>query len=98
MARYIEAGKIIWKYEEIKAENGYKEGTEISDYTKMIFLAQAIDEMPEADVAPIKHGKWIQPESWIYECSLCGEWMSTDLESINMTYRFCPNCGARNSR
>lgn len=55
-------------------------------------------DIPAADVAPVKHGHWIEQENWIpddyyYTCSACGE----DYNTIDGTldYNFCPNCGAK---
>ena len=58
----------------------------------------AIDEIPAADVAPVRHGHWIEQENWApddyyYTCSACGE----DYNTIDGTpdYNFCPHCGAK---
>lgn len=61
--------------------------------------------VPAADVAPVKHGKWIettQPMGWsdvtCAECSECGEdfvldeWGMEDMKNLML---YCPNCGAR---
>lgn len=52
--------------------------------------AHAIDSIPSADVAEVRHGKWVNGE-----CSECGGdapfWpMATTYYRSN----FCPNCGA----
>lgn len=53
--------------------------------------AQAIDSIPSADVAEVKHGKWLW-DGYVYDepyvCNCCGARM--DYES-----NFCSNCGAR---
>ncbi len=54
-----------------------------------------IDELPDADVAEVKHGKWISKGTgfaWRYICSECG-W--EDGYPFNDRHRFCPNCGAK---
>ena len=55
-------------------------------------------EIVEADVAPVRHGYWIEQENWApddyyYTCSACRE----DYNTIDGTpdYNFCPNCGAK---
>ncbi len=54
---------------------------------------QAIDAIPAADVAEVRHGKWIDT-STKRECSLCGTaWRWSDNEADR--FRYCPNCGAR---
>lgn len=56
------------------------------------YVLARVDEIPSADVAEVKHGKWIKPTSDPYtmlaKCSVCG----FDLGFIT---NFCPNCGAR---
>ena len=50
-------------------------------------------DAPAADVAPVRHGRWIcrnkwKPSEFKYECSICHD--GSDLES-----KYCQNCGAR---
>ena len=59
---------------------------------------EVIDAVPAADVAPVKHGHWIEQENWVsddyyYTCSVCGE----DYNTIDGSpdYNYCPNCGAK---
>lgn len=57
---------------------------------------EAVNNVPAADVAPVRHGEWIKhtekgiwtgkPTSW-YRCSLCGR-------AEDMKEPYC-NCGAR---
>lgn len=51
--------------------------------------------IPSADVAEIRHGKWVSRESvdkdYISYCSECGFPVSTFWNQSN----YCPNCGAR---
>ena len=53
-------------------------------------LMDEIDEVPAADVEPVKHGHWIECNYGLtFECSECKyptEYNLTD---------FCPNCGAK---
>lgn len=56
-----------------------------------------IDGIPSADVAPVRHGRWIEhyksdapptlKERWI--CSWCG-----NVQTYGIT-DYCPNCGAK---
>lgn len=58
---------------------------------------------PAADVAPVRHGRWIgleydgyadgNPVYDLWECSECGEEVRG--ESVPETHLFCHNCGAR---
>lgn len=51
------------------------------------YSISAIKQLPAADVAPVRHGKWIRHGDWS-ECSLCGE-------SGTSHIKYCPNCGAK---
>ncbi len=46
---------------------------------------------PTADVAPVKHGKWInlEPEIGLFECALCEHTI------LRAKCNYCPNCGAK---
>ena len=54
-------------------------------------------DIPSADVAPVRHGRWIYhmddlyPEESTMECSVCGDFIFIRGESDN----YCPNCGAK---
>lgn len=55
--------------------------------------AHVVHEIPSADVAPVRHGRWVVEEKdfGFAPCSLCGEIHEVDAEPIN----YCPNCGAK---
>ena len=45
--------------------------------------------IPSADVAPVRHGRWIDSgEGWV-KCSVCHAWDYYD------GFDYCPNCGAK---
>ena len=53
-----------------------------------------------ADVAPVIHGRWIEPACLYYgakqyECSLCHSDTFWRKHSITVKYPYCPNCGCR---
>ena len=59
-----------------------------------------INEQPTADVAPVRHGRWIAEYDCGYitpHCSECGETALTKEEtSYDYVYSsYCHNCGAR---
>ena len=46
-----------------------------------------------ADVAPVRHGRWLDAEDYMF-CSKCGkQWNYCDNDTHEFSY--CPNCGAR---
>lgn len=60
----------------------------------------AILKIPVADVAPVRHGRWIEPSrlhygAKQYECSLCYSDIFWKKHSITEKYPCCPNCGAK---
>lgn len=85
MAEYINREKIL---EDI--------GTDIAAFTlSMVF--RHIRNAPPADVAEVKHGKWVK--SSVIKCSVCGS--CTDIQSDEAyekfieSYCYCPVCGSK---
>lgn len=54
-----------------------------------------IDSEPAADVAQVRHGRWIEQEKYtfgvLYDCSICDNRILDNGHSWN----YCPNCGCR---
>ena len=62
--------------------------------------ADCIFWLDAADVAPVRHGRWIEPSRLYYgakqyECSLCCSDTFWNKHSITVKYPHCPNCGAK---
>mgnify|MGYP000686310762 CR=1 FL=1 len=55
------------------------------------FFADQISNLPAADVAPVRHGEWIEDDYAFNRCSECG--YEQDFPEITTPY--CPNCGAK---
>ena len=60
----------------------------------------AIRKIQADDVAPVRHGRWIEPSRLYYgakqyECSLCCSDTFWNKHSITVKYPHCPNCGAK---
>ena len=55
----------------------------------------AIFKIPAADVAPVRHGRWIEKEKYtfgvMYDCSICDNRILDNGHSWN----YFPNCGAK---
>ena len=55
----------------------------------------AMYEIPTADVAEVRHGRWIEQEKYtfgvMYDCSICDNRILDNGHSWN----YCPNCGAK---
>ena len=56
---------------------------------------QSISDMPAADVAPVRHGRWVEKEKYtfgiMYDCSLC----ENRILDTGHPWHYCPNCGAK---
>ena len=54
----------------------------------------AMQTIPAADVAPVRHGRWIN-ENFYTHCSACGKMAIYDKYGQEVESDFCPNCGAK---
>lgn len=57
-------------------------------------VMREITEFPAADVAPVRHGKWIKQENYPGTYSKCSE-CDQRVGGYTPNYKYCPNCGAR---
>lgn len=95
MTEYLEKAALV-RILRAKAEMG-----RLSEYSVCFDnVAKMIELLPTADVAEVKHGKWVEPH-WrnsvsCANCSICGaEAYHYDFHGVQKTYRYCPNCGAK---
>ena len=55
-----------------------------------------VEVQQAADVAPVRHGRWISKNphgyEWTFVCSNCGY---VDGYPFNDRHNYCPNCGAK---
>ncbi len=59
----------------------------------LLNAVDAVQDLPAADVAEVRHSKWIDT-STKRECPLCGTaWRWSDNEADR--FRYCPGCGAK---
>ena len=66
------------------------------------YTSNFINYLPTADVAEVKHGKWIEVQKeniWndivpVLECSACGK-HTVGTRGIMTKSNYCPNCGAK---
>ena len=58
-------------------------------------ILEKVQYMPAADVAPVRHGRWVEKEKYtfgiMYDCSLCEDRILDNGHPWN----YCPNCGAK---
>ena len=64
-------------------------------------LLDDIKDIPSADVAPLRHGRWESFEDVFmetcYQCSECGFsfYLADGGTPKENEYHYCPNCGAK---
>ena len=87
MAEYVEKSIIFPALNKAMSENGALGMADVEDI---------IDDLPTADVQPVKRGRWfhINDEGIVY-CSECNNEAYWDTDYGQQLFDFCPYCGAR---
>ena len=52
-------------------------------------LVSDLRDMKTADVAPVRHGKWLHRKNGVAYCSEC------EVDTVEDETNYCPNCGAK---
>lgn len=82
MAEYIDRDEVIaWIWKQKRLSKGY---------TVMV-----IQDLPAADVAPVRRGLWEWDTEDIYRCTFCGNKAHIKEVMGYPAWDYCPNCGAR---
>ena len=95
MAEYIERGALMQfpiRRNHYDRKNGNKHF--INGIESVLEYAE---NLPAADVAPVRHGRWIDKGEYAV-CTECGGRSGTQydgVEPIPLMTQFCPNCGAK---
>ena len=74
---------------DIVADNNVTGEITLNRYDKII---DGIYDIPSADVAPVRHGRWDETvtDGFLFvSCSDCG------FKTGRIDYNYCPNCGAK---
>lgn len=58
-------------------------------HIKASLTTRLIDAIPAADVAPVRHGRWIVTD--VVTCSECQHFTRSEFAG---RWKYCPNCGA----
>ena len=86
MPRYIDADLIL---PEMESKFDMQEL-----YLPAHFQEFIVDEIPAADVAPVRHGYWVKEKRDVlihWHCSACKECFYLDEPNAE----YCPHCGAK---
>lgn len=63
------------------------------------YIRSRLESLPAADVAPVRHGRWIWADDGYLRCSNCHQKapVMTQYQDEPMTIAtaYCPNCGAK---
>ena len=77
----------------------YVDGYDREKFDDWQEIIDGIESVPAADVAEVKHGKWIEyPRAHYFKCSECKEtvpYKKAVLISGKRKYKYCPHCGAK---
>ena len=95
MAEYIERAAV---------EKFIEDGLNNPDKNKAfghdaIEIMAEIHYMPAADVAPVRHGRWLTTDAYPHHlyCSVCYKTYAKNAKWVNeldLPTNYCPNCGA----
>ena len=92
MAEYIEREATVKLLRRLESRDYRREEGSIQEAIKMVSFPEST---PSADVAPVRHGRWIEKEKYsfgiMYDCSLCEDRILDNGHPWN----YCPNCGAK---
>lgn len=56
-------------------------------------VLDSIDAQPTIEAEPVRHGRWLDNEFYMF-CSVCGmQWYYCDNETQD--FKFCPHCGCK---
>ena len=97
---YIEREALKSKLKNMEATSPNKVYQNAMEDMIYYFIPKIIDEIPSADVAPVRHEAWANEETAV-TCTACGRSYDTDFEikrNVTLSFNFCPNCGAKMDR
>ena len=90
--RYVDTGVLRHAIANVNCPEGLSDA---DFYLALNAVAEEVDYIPRADVAPVAHGKWVDGKE---NCPICGESKFKGLDAdiwADWKPKFCPNCGAK---
>lgn len=94
----------------IKKKDAYSVLTDYYHHRTVIqhaSLTEALNRVPSADVAPVRHGRWVDKGTITDEkaevitewqsarCTCCNKYHTTPYLYYFDNFAYCPNCGAK---
>ena len=69
-------------------------------YEQPELCTHEINSIPAADVAPVRHGRWMTTDAYPHHlyCSVCYKTYAKNAKWVNeldLPTNYCPSCGAR---
>ena len=77
---------------EVWCENDPAEVQERNDWH---YYRDAIEAVPELDIEPVKHGRWLKRSNGTPYCSVCGANERDTYDAVAHECRYCYSCGAK---
>ena len=97
MAEYIEREAVYNTLKAMYCDECTDEKCQMCEYAYIMFV---LDNLPIADVQPVKRGRWIAENrdnrgyTDCYTCSHCESYVYTYTLMKDCEFDYCPNCGA----
>lgn len=93
MSDYIKREDAVRRIAVLIAAEAESDGYEDQPMENYIeYASEDLADIPSADVAPVRHGRWIDMDRYgfpVMECSECGAQTGT------LNFPYCFNCGAK---
>ena len=98
MKEYIEREAVLERLAKVDMDTYY--GFTAAVQFGVNHAIQCIKEAPAADVAPVRHGRWMTTDAYPHHlyCSVCYKTYAKNAKWVNeldLPTNYCPNCGAR---
>ncbi len=90
--RYVDTGVLRHAIANVNCPEGLSDA---DFYLALNAVAEEVDYIPRADVAPVAHGKWAHLGGDEWCCPVCGFVITTEGSWDKPTKKYCEDCGAR---
>lgn len=92
MDEHIERPMLMGELTSAEMQKKMREMTGVEAYSTFL---QMVNCATAADVAPVRHGRWVYGEDVDIQCSICGHDAYTEGDYRQVKTSYCPNCGAK---